>query len=74
MVVICHVDSEILTNIQCRHDFMTTYCQAKSLLAALKVHKASPIIGTSENKESMRVSGDDKINSYTIANSALLTQ
>ena len=43
--------------------FMATYCQAKLLLAAPKVQKASPIVGTSENKrtlESIGVSGGDK--------------
>jgi hypothetical protein len=30
--------------------FMAIYCHAKPLLAALKVQKASPIVGTSENE------------------------
>jgi hypothetical protein len=38
--------------------FMATYCHAKPLFAALKLQKASPIVGTSENQpilESIRV-------------------
>jgi hypothetical protein len=40
--------------------FMAAYCHAKPLLAALKVQKASPIVGTSENEpvlESIRDCG-----------------
>ena len=43
--------------------FMVTYCHAKPLLAALRVQKVSPIVGTSENErilESIRDSGGDK--------------
>ena len=43
--------------------FMVTYYQAKLLVAVPKAQKASPIIGTSENKKTLKsigVSGGDK--------------
>jgi hypothetical protein len=40
--------------------FMAIYCHATPLLAAVKVQKASPIVGASEDKPVLESSGDDK--------------
>jgi hypothetical protein len=42
------------------HGFMVIYCHAKPLLTALKVQKASPIVGTSEDEPVLESSGGDK--------------
>jgi hypothetical protein len=39
---------------------MANYCHSKPLLAVLKVQKASPIVGTSEDKPVLESSGGDK--------------
>ena len=40
--------------------FVAIYCHTKPLLAALKVQKASPIVGTSEIEPVLESSGGDK--------------
>jgi hypothetical protein len=39
---------------------MAIYCHAKPLLAALKVQKVSPIVGTSEDEPVLESRGGDK--------------